>query len=117
MSLASRTSYLLRQSARVAFFMGHYLATERFRSAQDENDPRLERLTGKPPSLGIILQRMGALFAQDLAQAEAGLYPLPRDEDGAPSEIFSRSRRFFADVPEAAERRAERRGEVDAEMP
>lgn len=110
MSLADRASYILRQTARVAFFMGHYLATERFRAAQDETDPRLDRVTGKPPSLGIILKRMRSLFAEDLAQAEAGLYPLPRDADGGPSELIARSRRFFADVPEAAERRAERRG-------
>jgi ubiquinone/menaquinone biosynthesis C-methylase UbiE len=110
MGLMTRASYILRQGARVAWFMGHYVATERFRNARDESDPRMERITTKLPPRAAILKRITELFACDLRQAEAGLYPVPRDHDGTASEIVKRSRRFFADVPEAAERRAERRG-------
>lgn len=110
MGLMTRASYMLRQGARVAWFMGHYVATERFRNARDETDPRIDRITTKLPPRAAILKRITELFARDLAQAEAGLYPVPRDHDGTASEILKRSRRFFADVPEAAERRAERRG-------
>ena len=110
MGLMTRASYLLRQGARVAWFMGHYAATERFRTAQDETDPRIDRITTKLPPRAAILKRITQLFARDLAQAEAGLYPVPRAQDGTALEIFQRSRRFFADMPQAATRRAERRG-------
>lgn len=46
-----------------------------------------------------------ALFAQDLANVEAGLYPLPVDHDGSWLKLLERSRLFFRDLPSIAERR------------
>ncbi len=46
-----------------------------------------------------------ALFAQDLANVEAGLYPVPDDHDGSLFTLLDRSRLFFRDLPEIAERR------------
>jgi ubiquinone/menaquinone biosynthesis C-methylase UbiE len=53
---------------------------------------------------------MGTLFARDLANADRGLYPSPRDHDGSLTTLIRRSQRYFADLPLAAERKAEGRG-------
>jgi SAM-dependent methyltransferase len=54
---------------------------------------------------------MAALFARDLANAEAGHYPLPRDHDGNFGDVLAASRRYFADLPGTVERKADRRGD------
>jgi ubiquinone/menaquinone biosynthesis C-methylase UbiE len=110
MSIVDQASYLMRQGARVAWYMGHYLATQDFRRAQDERDPRLPKIKSALPSRPAVLRRILALFSRDMENAKAGLYPFPRDHEGTPAELMRRSRRFFADVPKAAERRAARRG-------
>jgi hypothetical protein len=43
---------------------------------------------------------MTKLFLQDLANVEAGLYPLPADHRGSLLTLINRSRLFFADLPE-----------------
>ena len=48
------------------------------------------------------------LFRQDLANIEAGLYPLPADHDGSLLTLIERSRLFFADLPEIHRRRENR---------
>jgi hypothetical protein len=48
---------------------------------------------------------MTILFQQDLANIEAGLYPLPADHDGSLLTLLYRSRRFFEDLPEIHRRR------------
>ena len=42
---------------------------------------------------------MAILLQQDLANIEAGLYPLPADHDGSLLTLLHRSRLFFADLP------------------
>jgi ubiquinone/menaquinone biosynthesis C-methylase UbiE len=48
---------------------------------------------------------MARLFLQDLANIEAGIYPLPFDHDGSLLTLLNRSRLFFADLPEIHRRR------------
>jgi SAM-dependent methyltransferase len=48
---------------------------------------------------------MAVLFQQDLANIEAGLYPLPADHDGSLLTLLHRSRLFFHDLPEIHRRR------------
>ena len=61
---------------------------------------------------------MAVLLRQDLANLEAGLYPLPADHDGSFFNLLQRSRLFFEDLPEI-HRRRERggHGEVLNEHP
>jgi ubiquinone/menaquinone biosynthesis C-methylase UbiE len=103
-----RLSYAARQGARVAWYMGHYFASERFRQAKPEGaEPKAPR---KGPSLEDIFAAMGRLFARDLDNAERGLYPLPRDHDGDVREAIETSRRYFADLPAVTERKMSARG-------
>jgi ubiquinone/menaquinone biosynthesis C-methylase UbiE len=107
MSLLERVSYTARQGARVAWYMGHYFASQRYRAEVTAPDIRTEKPRKPGPGLARIMEEMGELFARDLANAERGLYPLPRDYDPQP---IRRSRHYFSDLPVAARRRAERRG-------
>lgn len=107
LSPIDRIGYAARQGARVAWFMGHYFASQGFRRAKPESDIGQDRPRAPGPGLARIFAEMGWLFARDLANAERGLYPLPRDHD---RHLIDTSRRFFADLPLAAERKAKRRG-------
>jgi ubiquinone/menaquinone biosynthesis C-methylase UbiE len=108
-----KLAYTARQSARVAWYMGHYFASRRYHGAAPKDAP-----TPKPrkagPGRDRMLADMAQLFERDLANAEAGHYPLPRDHDGGLSGILKASRRYFADLPGTVARKAERRSnEVD----
>ena len=48
---------------------------------------------------------MAKLFQQDLANVEAGIYPLPADHDGSLFKLLRRSRLFFEDLPDVHRRR------------
>jgi ubiquinone/menaquinone biosynthesis C-methylase UbiE len=48
---------------------------------------------------------MAALLQRDLANVEAGIYPLPADHDGSWPLLLNRSRLFFGDLPEIHRRR------------
>src|SRR6478672_2098162 len=52
--------------------------------------------------------RIWPFFQQDLANIEAGLYPLPADHDGSLLTLLHRSRLFFGDLPEIHRRRESR---------
>ena len=84
---------------------------------------RLRSLAARGRASASFFEAMGALFATDLANAERGLYPPPRDHDGSLVALLARSRAYFADLPVAAERKAEGRGtevyseELAAELP
>jgi ubiquinone/menaquinone biosynthesis C-methylase UbiE len=113
--------YTARQSARVAWYMGHYFASRRYHRADNKaKTAEAPRPGPRTPGPGRdrILSDMARLFERDLANAEAGHYPLPRDHDGALSEIWAASRRYFADLPTTVERKAERRSHevVDPEL-
>jgi len=48
---------------------------------------------------------LAALLQRDLANVEAGVYPLPEDHDGSVAKLLHRSRLFFEDLPEIHRRR------------
>jgi ubiquinone/menaquinone biosynthesis C-methylase UbiE len=60
------------------------------------------------PDRNQIYGDMAALFMQDLANVEAGVYPLPVDHDGSLPTLFHRSRLFFEDLPDIHRRRKRR---------
>src|SRR5947209_6413467 len=98
---AEKLTYAAAQAARVAFYGAHYLVARLVaRDAFAEID--VERHSF--PSLTATLKGMRLLFEKDLANAEAGLYPLPLDI----AQEMRRARaslRFLADIPRVAARR------------
>jgi ubiquinone/menaquinone biosynthesis C-methylase UbiE len=105
--LTTRIAYASRQLPRMAWYAGHLYVmrrlAEQIRRQEGESarpkprsDPRIERRLDAD---------MAALLEQDLANVEAGIYPLPADHDGSLLTLLDRSRLFFRDLPEVDARR------------
>jgi ubiquinone/menaquinone biosynthesis C-methylase UbiE len=107
--LATRVAYGARQLPRVAWYVGHSLAVRRLAEAQRRKEgqsvrPRAQ--TDAPvPDRSRLYADMAKLLWQDLANVEAGIYPLPADHDGSLATLVARSRLFFDDLPHIHRRR------------
>jgi ubiquinone/menaquinone biosynthesis C-methylase UbiE len=112
--IVTRLAYGARQLPRVAWYVGHSLALRQLSEAtrrQEGQKPRRRPRTDLPvPDRNQIYRDMAALFLQDLANVEAGIYPLPVDHDGSLGTLFHRSRLFFEDLPDIHQRRERRAG-------
>jgi ubiquinone/menaquinone biosynthesis C-methylase UbiE len=103
-----RVAYGASQLPRVAWYVGHSLAvrrlTEMARQRGEIKRPRAH--TDAPvPDRSRLYADMADLLQQDLANVEAGIYPLPADHDGSLFTLLKRSRMFFEDLPEVHQRR------------
>jgi ubiquinone/menaquinone biosynthesis C-methylase UbiE len=107
--LATRTAYGARQLSRVAWYVGHsvaigWLSKEARRRDGESTRPRPQ--TEAPvPDRKRLYADMASLFKLDLANVEAGIYPLPADHDGSLSTLLNRSWLFFEDLPDIHRRR------------
>ena len=111
--LGTRLAYAASQLPRLAWYAGHEIVLRRL-AAKARRRPstraRQPVQSSRPaPNQGRIYADMLALLRQDLANVEAGIYPLPRDHDGSLLTRLHRSQLFFADLPEI-HRRRERSG-------
>ena len=108
----TRVTYGARQLPRVAWYLGHSLVLREIAQAVREREPpstARRALTAAPvPSRERIYADMAKLFFQDLANVEAGIYPMPADNDGSVSDLIHRSRLFFDDLPSIHQRRKRR---------
>ena len=113
-SLITRVAYGVTQLPRVAWYVGHGLLLRRLSEAARRRDGAKARraVDGPVPDRSRIYADMAQLFLQDLANVEAGIYPLPADHDGALFTLIHRSRLFFEDLP-AIHRRRQRRAYND----
>jgi ubiquinone/menaquinone biosynthesis C-methylase UbiE len=108
--LATRIAYGTRQLPRVAWYVGHGMVMRRLsaeaRRRAGEPQSRSRPHSNAPvPGRGRLYSDMATLLQQDLANVEAGIYPLPADHDGPLPALLARSRLFFADLPEVHRRR------------
>jgi ubiquinone/menaquinone biosynthesis C-methylase UbiE len=105
----NRIGFAARQTARVAWYTGHGYAMRRLlariESQLPGERPQVRRPQGPVPSTRRLLADVAQLIGRDLANAEAGIYPWPDDDDGDLGELISQSRAFFRDVPQVARRR------------
>ena len=106
---SNRVGFAVRQTGRVAWYAGHGAIMRRMvrRLEQESGTPKrvVKKPAGPVPNMRRLLADVAALLGHDLANAEAGYYPLPEGEDGALAGILARSRAFFRDVPEVVRRR------------
>jgi hypothetical protein len=106
---ATRLAYGASQLPRVAWYVGHGVVMQQLshavrRRAGQSTRPRA--FTGAPvPDRRRLYANMATLFLQDLANVEAGIYPLPTDHDGSLPILLQRSRLFFEDLPNIHRRR------------
>ena len=107
--VTTRVAYGASQLPRIAWYVGHGLAVRRLsETAQRRNGSkaRPRAHTNSPvPDRRRLYADMAILLQQDLANVEAGLYPLPSDHDGSLLTLLNRSRLFFNDLPEIHRRR------------
>ncbi len=106
--LITRAAYGASQLSRVAWYVGHGLAMRRLsdqvRRGGESTRPR-PRTDRAVPDRRRLFADMAVLFRQDLANVEAGIYPLPADHDGSLATLLRRSRLFFEDLPDVHRRR------------
>jgi ubiquinone/menaquinone biosynthesis C-methylase UbiE len=107
--LALRAAYGASQLSRVAWYLGHGAAMRRLaaevRRREGESRRPGARTDAAVPDRRRLFADMGALFRQDLANVETGIYPFPADHDGSWSVLLDRSRLFFRDLPDVHRRR------------
>jgi hypothetical protein len=99
--VTTRVAYGASQLPRIAWYIGHSLAVRRLSEAAQRRDGKKVRPrahTNLPvPDRRRLYADMAILLQQDLANIEAGLYPLPADHDGSLLTLLHRSRFFFED--------------------
>ena len=92
--LLTRVTYGLSQLPRVAWYIGHGYALRRLSEAARRREGAKARPRAKTdapvPERSRLYADMAALFMQDLANVEAGIYPLPADHDGSLVELLHR---------------------------
>src|ERR1700735_2065257 len=107
--VTTRVAYGASQLPRIAWYIGHSLAVRRLSEAAQRRDGKKVRPrahTNLPvPDRERLYADMAILLQQDLANVEAGLYPLPADHDGSLLTLLHRSRIFFDDLPAIHRRR------------
>src|ERR1700716_3617403 len=107
--LVTRTTYGAVQLSRVAWYLGHSVALRRLSDEARRREGEITRLrphTDAPvPDRKHLFAEMASLFQQDLANVEAGIYPLPADHEGSLLTLLNRSRLFFEDLPDIHRRR------------
>jgi ubiquinone/menaquinone biosynthesis C-methylase UbiE len=108
--MTTRAAYGASQLPRIAWYVGHSLAVRWLSQAAQRRDgtkARRRAHTNLPvPDRRRIYADMAVLLQQDLANIEAGIYPLPADHDGSLITLLHRSRLFFDDLPEIHRRRS-----------
>jgi ubiquinone/menaquinone biosynthesis C-methylase UbiE len=108
-SIATRVTYGASQLSRIVWYIGHGLIMRRLAEEAQRRDNGTARqgahANAPIPDRRRLYADMAALLWQDLANVEAGLYPLPADHDGSLLTLLHRSRLFFEDLPEIYRRR------------
>ena len=109
-STLDRLSYAARQTARVAWYAGHYAAGRRLLKPM----PKPDFPIGPTPSRAELTADMRALFEREWRDIAAGLFPAPRGLGPEPAEFLRRSLLYFRDLPQVD---ARRHGTLDDELP
>ena len=94
-SALDRLTYAARQTARVAWYAGHYAAGLRLLKPM----PKPEFPIGPTPSRAELTVDMRALFEREWQDIATGLFPAPRARGPEPTEFLRRSLLYFRDLP------------------
>ena len=109
---ATQAAYGISQLPRVAWYIGHsFLLRELADATREREEPKARRRAhsnSSVPDRKRIYADMAKLFLRDLANVEAGIYPIPADHDGTLFASIHRSRLFFEDLPIIHRRRKRR---------
>jgi len=100
-SAFDRLAYAARQTARVAWYAGHYAAGLRLLKPM----PKPDFPVGPTPTRAELTADMRALFEREWQDIEAGLYAAPGVRQPELSEFLRRSLLYFRDLPQVDARR------------
>jgi ubiquinone/menaquinone biosynthesis C-methylase UbiE len=100
-SALDRLTYAVRQTARVAWYAGHYAAGRRLLKPM----PRPDFAIGPTPTRAELTADLRALFEREWQDIAAGLFAAPRTLSIDPGEFLRRSALYFRDLPRVDERR------------
>ena len=105
--VTTRVAYGASQLSRIAWYVGHGLAVRRLSETAQRRDKArpLAHTNLRVPDRKRLYADMAILLQQDLANIEAGLYPMPADHGGSLLTLLHRSRLFFNDLPAIHRRR------------
>jgi ubiquinone/menaquinone biosynthesis C-methylase UbiE len=109
-STFDRLSYAARQTARVAWYAGHYAAGRRLLKPVSKPDYPI----GPTPDRKEMTAAMREVFAREWRDIADGLFPAPRSLAPEPAEFLRRSFLYFRDLPQVD---ARRHGHLDDELP
>jgi len=107
-STLDRLTYAARQTARVAWYAGHYAAGRRLLKPM----PKPEFPIGPTPSRAELTADMRALFEREWQDIAAGLFAAPRARGPEPAEFLRRSLLYFRDLPHVDARRHGQRNDL-----
>jgi ubiquinone/menaquinone biosynthesis C-methylase UbiE len=107
-SALDRLTYAAYQTARVAWYAGHYAAGLRLLKPM----PKPDFPIGPTPSRAELTADMRALFEREWQDIAAGLFPAPRARGPEPAEFLRRSLLYFRDLPQVDARRHGQRDEL-----
>ncbi len=100
-SALDRLTYAARQTARVAWYAGHYAAGRRLLKPM----PKPDFPIGPTPSRAELTADMRSTFEREWRDIAAGLFPAPRARGPEPAEFLRRSLLYFRDLPQVDARR------------
>ncbi len=109
-------AHLASQTLRTGYYAALYRFSNRLAAGMGAGSGRAE-ITRPVPGLLPLLQDVLALQAQDARNVRDGTYPSPVDEGGSLASHVESVWRMFADLPQSAERRAEKRANEAASLP
>ncbi len=109
-STLDRLTYAVRQTARVAWYAGHYAAGRRLLKPM----PKPAHPIGPTPSRAEMTADMRGLFEREWRDIAQGLFPAPRPLAPDPAAFLRRSLLYFRDLPQVD---ARRHGRLDDELP
>lgn len=109
--LSLRARFGVEQAARVGWYAANNAiavrrARELARGLPPLPKPKIEA-PGGVPDRARLLPYVRKLLADDLANVEAGLYPMPEDDVQGLRDLLRRREMYFADLPEVVRRRHE----------
>lgn len=108
--LALRARFGIAQAARVGWYASQNMAGVRLgrevgRDLPSVGPPSIDAPAGIP-NRAVLLRHVRQLLARDLANVEAGLYPLPDDEPDGLAGLLERRDLYLKDLPNVVRRRA-----------
>jgi ubiquinone/menaquinone biosynthesis C-methylase UbiE len=100
-SALDRLTYAARQTARIAWYAGHYAAGRRLLKPM----PKPDFPVGPTPSRQEMTAAMRAAFQREWQDIRSGLFPAPRPLSVDPADLVRRSVLYFRDLPQVDARR------------